>query len=445
MEYPIIQNVGLEKAILASCFCSDSALHEMATRLDPSDFTIGTYSKIAGELKKCSAKGYSPEASLMAEKVGEEFYVAYAEFMSTGTSDDIQNHCKKLREATQARGIVDKAYKILMNAYGAKDHADFSRRAMAEMMSVSLDFNGAKLEHISKFIGSAVEQWQENANPNKSSGVKSGLADVDKETGGFRKGEYIIIAGRPGEGKTSVALSMAKNIGLEKQNVGIFSLEMTIEELVFKLSSMVSNVPLAVFRGTSEGGQDHFNRGAVGMGRLRDESNIFISDSATVSMTDIEVELRRFVKMNGLDIVFIDYIGLINEENYSHRKRHEQIQEFSMRLKRIAKELRIPVVVLVQLNRDAANKRPNMSQLAESSQLERDADLIYLLWQPFKDEPTQRILICDKARNSAKGDIPFYFDTSTTECSNMSHEGAIQMIKRLSNSEQKQEKEILSF
>jgi replicative DNA helicase len=137
-------------------------------------------------------------------------------------------------------------------------------------------------------------------------------------------------------------------------------------------------------------------------------------------MTDIEVELRKFVRTNGLDIVVIDYLGLIKDDSGLSRKRHEQIQEFSMRIKSLAKDLNIPIVVLVQLTRDSHNKRLDMSCLAESAQIERDADMIYLLYTPEKDDPTKRILIGDKGRAVGKADLPLYFSTQTTEFTSMS-------------------------
>jgi len=440
MNIPTVRNEDLEKQILASALVSDSALDEFAHRIDEDDFNNIYLMAICRELKKCASKGYTPDIILMSSKLGEEYQNIFAQLITVvATTDNIKEQCRKLKEVTLARKVASTAYKIVMASNNITDHHDFSKHSMHELTNLGLDYTEGKLEHISNSFGKAIKEF-EAVVKGEEVGFKTGIADIDNQTNGFRKGEYIVLAGRPAQGKTSLALSMMKNMALKNIKVGMFSLEMTSTEVVFKLSSMLSGsmshvVPLSTFRGITEAKQEHLDAFTETLTKMT-TMNMHINDSARTTILDIEVELRRFIKTTGVDVVFIDYIGLIGADSMDGRKRHELIQGFSLRLKNLFKELEVAGIVIVQLNRDSHNKKPNMSNLAESSQIERDAHMIYLLWQPDLEDPTKKMLIGDKGRGVAGGIFPMHFSTQTTEFWSMTQTEADFYSQELSGGEE---------
>ena len=443
----IVRNEQLEKQIIASAIVSEKALDELAHRVKETDFTIEPLAKICGELHKCAQKGYKPEASLIAGRLGNEYFDIFGQLMTTvSTSNDIKDLVRKLKEVTQAREITSKAYNIVAMSQDITDHKDFTEHAISQFSDISIEHKDSNLTHISESFGDVINEIDRLERGEKT-GILTGIADIDNQTNGIRRGEYVILAGRPSEGKTSLALSMIKNMALKGHKVGMFSLEMTKTELTFKLVSMLGTgehvIPMTAFRGTSAITKKHLAVLPELLGALKN-SNVYVNDSARSTMTDIEVELRRFVKSNGLDAVFIDYIGLVNSDAMNAKKRHELIQDFSMRFKNLFKELQVAGFVVVQMNRDSHNKKPNMSNLAESSQLERDAHLIYLIWQPDQQDKTKRVLICDKARSVAGGTFPMHFSTLTTEFRSMTIEESERYMKELNKDDEPKQKDYWS-
>lgn len=431
---PIIRNFELEKSVIASALSSGKALHELSTKLDESDFSDGYLKKIFVELKKCSSKGYDPDISIMLPKLGDNFTTVFVELMNGGinggisTSDNITNQCRKLRETSTARNLVSKAYKILCDASTTTDYAEFVAKSVSELADISLDYKSGRLNHVSTYLHEAVDEFSA-VQRKVEIGVRTGISDIDNVTAGFRKGEFIVVAGKPAQGKTSLVMSMVKNMVISGKKIGVFSLEMRSSELILKLSSMMSSfyeheISNAVFRGVSELTKGHTEVFPKTLEMMRD-SHLYINESPYTTMTDIEIEVRRFMKKTPLDAIFVDYMSLIADDDGGHSKRHEMIQDYSMRFKRLAKSEKVPIIVLSQIKNDAYNKKPTMADLSESSQLSRDADMIYLLWKPIEDDPKRKVIIGDKGRGVAGGNFCVYFSQNTTEFSSMTKEDAI--------------------
>lgn len=433
MSYPIIRNIDLEKSVIASSISNGKALHELSTKLDEDDFSDGYLKKIFTELKKCSAKGYEPDLAIMIPKLGDNFPMSiFSELLGgynhggVSTSDNIANQCKKLREISTARNLVSKAYKILCEAGNISDHAEFVSKNVSELADIALDYKGGRLNHVSTYFGEAIEEFRA-VQAKEELGVRTGIADIDNTTAGFRKGEFIVIAGKPAQGKTSLAMSIIKNMVLANKKIAVFSLEMRSSELILKLSSMMSTffgeIPNAVFRGVQDVSKEHIESFPKTI-NLMSESHLYINESPYTTMTDIEIELRRFMKKVHLDAVVVDYMSIIADDETNKGKRHEMIQDYSMRFKRLAKSEKVPIIVLSQIKNDAYNKKPTMADLSESSQLSRDADMVYLLWKPLENDPTRKVIVADKGRGVAGGNFCVHFSTSTTEFTSMTIEDA---------------------
>jgi len=423
MDLQPIKNEMIERVVLASSIISDSCLEDLAIRLTPDAFCNVRHKAIALELIRVSSKGVSPDLTLLTNRLGEDYYPLLTELvMNCATTNDIVHHCEKLKNIENARNVVNRAIEVVSRANSATDYSEFTPWAIEHVKGFYEGSGGvSELDHISNYILDATKEFKDVVD-GRLQGLKTGIADIDRTSGGFRGGEYVVIAGRPSQGKSSLGLSIIKNMAMQGKRVGLFSLEMTAVQNVFKLTSMMSasnagvrDLPYSVFRGQSVATSKNFESFGKCCTALQ-ETSIYINTSSYSTINDIENELRRFCKRNELDAFVVDYIGLVGDENSNaNKKNHEKVADISHKFRSIIKELSVVGIVLVQLNRDSHNKKPNMANLADSTQIERDAHFVYLIHQPDLEDKTKKVIICDKARDGGEGEYPTHFCTQTTE------------------------------
>jgi replicative DNA helicase len=241
-------------------------------------------------------------------------------------------------------------------------------------------------------------------------------------TTGFHPSDLVIVAARPGMGKSSFMLSMVLNLAFEeKVPLAIFSLEMSREQLVMRMLSMLSGVPLQNIR---KGFISEEDWGKLLNAALELSSrDIYIDDNPTLSTTELRIKSRKLKKEKGVEIIFVDYLQLLRPP---HRRssRQEEVAEISRNLKALAKELEVPVVALAQLSRQVehrSDKRPQLADLRESGQIEQDADLIIFIHRPeyYKKNPSPEEegiaeIIVAKQRQGPTGIVKLAFIKDTT-------------------------------
>lgn len=245
-------------------------------------------------------------------------------------------------------------------------------------------------------------------------GVRVKLNYFDNMIGGFKKGELIILAGRPSMGKTAVALQFIFNISNEK-NVALFSLEMPSEAIIQRFISNDSMVSQDELRSYDKLNQNKLLRIDNSLSTLKNRK-IWIDDKAGIKIGELVWKIRKLNSDVGLDVVFIDYLQLIESENLRYESRQESISNISRTIKSLARELSIPIIALSQLSRKVESreeKRPMMSDLRESGAIEQDADVVLLLYRPkyynnsdnnFKDNIVEELeIIIAKNRNGKTG------------------------------------------
>ena len=260
-------------------------------------------------------------------------------------------------------------------------------------------------------------------------GIPTGYIDLDKRLGGLQKSDLIILAARPSMGKTSLALDFARNVAVNnKIGVGIFSLEMSKDQLVDRLLASESNVNLWKLRTgqlTDEGEGSDFQRIGEAMGRLA-EAPIFIDDTAGASVMEIRTKARRLQTDNDIGLIVIDYLQLMQGSNSENRV--QEVSEISRSLKGLARELNIPVIALSQLNRAVENrpdKRPLLADLRESGSIEQDADVVMFISRAdmYKSNESEKTniaeIIISKHRNGPTGSIELFFDSEKTSFRNL--------------------------
>ena len=262
-------------------------------------------------------------------------------------------------------------------------------------------------------------------NNSELTGIPSGIARLDTMTSGFQKSEFIVIGARPSIGKTAFALSMMQTIAVEKHiPCGFFSLEMSYQSIGQRLLAQVSRLPSYKLRSGQLSMADFQKlQDAAGMCY---NAPLYIVDTPNMQLIDLRAMARRMKVNQGVQVIFIDYIGLITTENPAAPV-YETVSEISKSLKSLARELDIPIVALSQVARDAEGQEPNLAQLRGSGSIEQDADVVLFLHRDRKimedKEPVQDAkCIVAKQRNGATGDVMMKFFPTFTKFENSADE-----------------------
>ena len=294
----------------------------------------------------------------------------------------LAEYCRILKKLALKRELIDLAHTILSKDY--RDPEELLNIILDRAFELSTKNDVVPYVAISEIIPKLKEDLERFAESQSYiTGIPSGFPDLDRLTTGFHEGDLIIVAGRPGMGKSSFGLSIAKYVA-QKENipVGIFSLEMSREQLALRLLSFLSRIPLQDLRlGKLTGEQKELLNEAL---KELAELPLYIDDSAALTTTDLRVKALRMKKEHDVGLIIVDYLQLLRGvRKYSSRQ--EEVAEISRSLKALAKELQIPVIALAQLSRQVehrSDKRPQLADLRESGQIEQDADLIIFLHRP---------------------------------------------------------------
>ncbi len=252
-------------------------------------------------------------------------------------------------------------------------------------------------------------------------GIPTGFRDLDVLLGGFQRSDLLVFAGRPGMGKTSFLLTVALNSARVGARVGIFTMEMGVEQIVQRIVAMESGINVQKLR-LGQLTPPEANRFTEVIGRLS-ELPIFIDDTPALSPLDIRTKARRLQHEHGLDMIIVDYMQLMNAGKGYENNRVQEISYISRSLKELARELNVPLISAAQLSRaveQRQDKRPVLSDLRESGSIEQDADIVMFL---YRDEvyneateyPNQADVIISKHRNGPTGTVSLYFEKTLTK------------------------------
>ncbi len=299
-----------------------------------------------------------------------------------------------------------------------------------DILRISEDrVSGASLT-IKELVNHAITKIEEyHHNQGMLTGISTGFIDFDKMTTGLHEGEMIVVAARPSVGKTSLAMNIAEHVALElKIPVGVFSLEMTADQLVLRMLCSRSRVNLRSIRDGFLAERD-FPKLTGAAGKMAG-APLFIDDSSALSILQLRAKARRLWQQFGIKLFVIDYLQLLHSTSRRAENRQQEIAEISGGIKALAKELKVPVLVLSQLNRELEKRgpgeRPRLSDLRESGAIEQDADLVGLLYRDTKNKDGEEDpgeaeqeaipvkLFIAKQRNGPTGDVDLTFLKSFT-------------------------------
>ncbi len=318
------------------------------------------------------------------EQIGSVAYLAEVEGASPSAAN-IGYFVGILKEKSILRQLLRVSAEIDIAARDTVDDvAATLDRAQASILAISAK-NDTTERPIKDLVRVAIGNIEAmHANQGAMTGIATGLSDLDRLTNGLQNGDMIVIAGRPSTGKTSLAMCIAEHVAIDLAiPVGVFSLEMTAEQLTTRMILSRSRMAMQRIR-DGEINEGEFSKLTLTAGRIA-KSNLHIDDASGLSILQLRSRARRMVQRHGIKLFIIDYLQLLHSTSRKADNRQQEISDISSGTKHLAKELGVPVVVLSQLNREMEkdkNRKPRLSDLRESGSIEQDADLVGLLYKP---------------------------------------------------------------
>jgi replicative DNA helicase len=431
-----------EQAVLGGLLLDNSAWDGIADRLRAEDFYRRDHQLIFGGIAELAARSEPVDAvtlaehlanSGLAEETGGLVYLASLA-RDTPTAANVRAYAEIVRERSQLRQLIRVSGEIAASAYesegrSATELVDDAERRVFEIAEQGRR-TGSGFIPLRDVLGATIDRLDMlHQSQGALTGVSSGYTDLDKMTAGLQPGDLIIVAGRPSMGKTTLALNIAEHAAIANQTpVAVFSMEMSREQLAFRMISSIGRVDQGHLR-TGMFGDEDWARINSAIAQMR-TAPIYIDDSGALTPTEVRARARRLKRERGLGLIVVDYLQLMQVPG-TKENRATEISEISRSLKALAKELAVPVVALSQLNRGVeqrTDKKPVMSDLRESGAIEQDSDLILLIYREEVYEPdTPRKGIADiivaKQRNGPTGEVHLTFLGKYTRFENLAAGG----------------------
>lgn len=327
------------------------------------------------------------------------------------TTAHVEHYGRIVRDFAVKRSLLKTASKLVeMSTDEGMSVSELLDKAEAEVYSLSSQGSPKGFEHIKNVLTVSFDRLDElYKNPGEMRGVATGFADLDKTLSGMQPSNLIILAARPGVGKTALALNIASHVAVKnKKPVGFFSLEMSKEELNDRL--LVAHAEIDSWKlKTGRLSEDEFAKLSEAMGILYD-APIFIDDTPALSILEMRSRARRLQVEQGLDLLIVDYLQLARSRNLENRV--QEVGEISQGLKNLARELKIPVLALSQLSRAVEHrgeKKPQLADLRESGSIEQDADVVMFLYREDDENTSNIALDIAKHRNGPLASIKLFF------------------------------------
>ncbi|EHL98079.1 replicative DNA helicase [Lentilactobacillus parafarraginis] len=393
------QNVEAEKAVLGSIFLSTDALIDAMEYLDPDDFYKRANQIVFQAMVELNDNDQAVDGITVTdalknqnnlENVGGYQYIAELA-NAVPTAANVTYYAKIVKDKAILRRLIQTATNIVTDSYNTDDDVTtVLDNAERDIMNVAEDRNQSGFKPIKDVLNTAFNKIDELSQEGETvTGLSTGYPELDKITTGLHEDELVILAARPAVGKTAFALNLAQNVGTKTdKTVAIFSLEMSAESLVDRMLCSEGSINANHLR-TGQLTEDEWQNLVVAMGSLS-RANVFIDDTAGIKMSEIRAKCRRLAKESGnLGLIVIDYLQLI--EGGHQENRQQEVSYISRQLKKLAKELHVPVISLSQLSRGVEqrqDKRPVLSDIRESGSIEQDADIVAFLYRDdyYRDE-----------------------------------------------------------
>ncbi len=425
------QAVDLEEAVLGAALLDKDAFPIVVEFLDPSSFYLPSHQEIYAHMKQLFAKQIPidlltvQEALNKSGKLQKVGGITYLMDLSNkvASAANIEYHGRIVLQKHIQRELISISNRTIKDSFeDTKDVFELLDEVEQGLYEISENNLNTGFKPISAVAAEVQKELEEISKKGEAVvGVPSGFEDLDKVTNGWHSSDLIIVAARPGMGKTAFTLSLAKNAAERGYPVAIFSLEMEDKQLVQRLIAMDSEINTSRIR-AAKLDQSEWNRLHQSVQKLSDFP-LYIDDTPGINIFELRAKCRRLKRNHDLQMVVIDYLQLMSADKGSSKgaNREQQISMISRSLKGLAKELNVPVIALSQLSRAVetrgGNKRPMLSDLRESGAIEQDADIVTFIYRPDYYDMEESVdlpedvaqIIIAKHRNGALADVNLRF------------------------------------
>ncbi len=408
-----------EESVLGAMFIDKDAVIAVAEFLSPEDF----YDERLKEVYQACIDLYEERIPIdvltvtdrlkkrkVLKEVGSSSYLAELA-NKVPTAAHVEHYGKIVKDTATKRSLMSVASKLvdvsMDEGLAANEVLD---RAESAIFSLSQKSLSKAFTSVRETLAESFDRLDElHKSGGGIRGVPTGFHDLDDALAGLQQSNLIILAARPGVGKTTLAMNIAQYVAVElKRPVGFFSLEMSREELVDRL--LVAQADIDAWRlKTGKLSEDDFSKLSDAMGVLA-EAPLYIDDTPALSVLEMRTKARRLQVESGLDLLVVDYLQLARSRNLENRV--QEVSEISQGMKNLARELKIPVIVLSQLSRAVetrGGKKPQLADLRESGSIEQDADVVMFLWREDDENPENIMLDISKHRNGPLRSVPLRF------------------------------------
>ncbi len=431
LERPLPQNLDAERSILGAILLDNHALNAAIENLKPEDFFLEQHRRVFNQMIVLGENQQAIDLVTLTEslhRVGElessggaPYLAALADGMPRVSN--VEHYARIVREKALLRNLIHATHNIQQRALEGEDGADtILDNAESSIFALAEDRVKAGLIPVKDIVRDNFERLEKIFREGKSiTGVSTGYTELDKLLSGLQPSELLILAARPSQGKTALALNFAENISIRAGSpVAFFSLEMSKESLLQRLVASVAQIDAHKFRSGHLSRED-WRRMTEALGTISN-APLWIDDAGSTSVLEIGAKARRLKREKGLSLVVVDYLQLITGRGrFSNRQ--EEVSSISRGLKGLAKELQIPVLVLSQLTRapEREERGPQLSDLRESGAIEQDADVVMFIYRPHwskmeasPEERDQAEIQVAKQRNGPTDKVRFVFRSRLT-------------------------------
>jgi len=381
----------LEKVVVASVMLDRNAIAEICERLRPEMF----YDDVCRMIYEAALQLHNDIKAVDLMTITQQLrknqnlelcggaFSLMTLMQNVNNSANLQSHALYIEEMWLKRNLIAitatfnaKGYNDSQNVFGLIDGLE---NALFELTAKLTNGKEAKIDVPYYNVIKSIEAVKEGAEP----GIMTYISDVDNHIRGFKPGNLVIVAGRPGMGKSAFITTILTNMASNNVPCVLFSLEMEMDEVAGRVMANINNIPLDYIVHKDLRGK-FFDSAMEGISKVN-KMPLYIDDTAGINLPNLRSKLRRMVQKYGIRVAVVDYMQLMNSEYKNGRSRENEVTELSKGLKQLAKELKIPIIALSQLSRkveERTTKRPMLSDLRESGSIEQDADMVCFLYRP---------------------------------------------------------------
>jgi replicative DNA helicase len=431
LEKPLPNNLDAERSVLGAILLDNHTLNTAIETLRPEDFFLDQHRRVFTQMIALGESQQAIDLVTLTEELhrrgdleasgGAPYLAALVDGMPRVSN--VEHYARIVKEKALLRNLIHATHNIQQRAFEGEDGADtILDNAESSIFALAEDRIRAGLIPMKDIVRDNFERLERIFKEGKSiTGISTGYTELDKLTSGLQPSELLILAARPSQGKTALALNLAENIAIRAGlPVAIFSLEMSKESLLQRMVASVAQIDAHKFR-TGHLTREDWRRMTESLGTIS-SAPLWIDDAGSISVLEIGAKARRLKRDKGLSLLIVDYLQLITARG-RFNSRQEEVASISRGLKGLAKELQIPVLVLSQLTRapEREERGPQLSDLRESGAIEQDADVVMFIYRPnfFKldaapEERDQADILIAKQRNGPTDKVRFVFRSRLT-------------------------------